>query len=92
MLYLGRGEFRLPQQRLPDHVLSLITAYLGKGGNVTTDNCFNSIKMARKMKKKCCLCSVFIVRTANKPRREFPQSAQNSQASLYVTKVFTNEA
>ena len=51
--YLGKDARRPSNQPISEHiVLQLMDPYLGKGRNVTTDNLFTSVKLAKKLMKK----------------------------------------
>jgi len=86
---LGKDETRPPGQRLADSVvMKLMTPYLGKGRNVTTDNYFTSLNLARELALK----GTSIVGTINKVRRELPPSAAfDKQKELHSTSLLKHE-
>lgn len=70
--YLGKDETRPAGQRLADDVvLKLMDPYLDKGRNVTTDNFFTSLGLAKALQSR----NTSIVGTVNRVRRELPPSA-----------------
>jgi hypothetical protein len=51
--YLGKDELRSANESLPESVvMRLMSAYLNKGRNVTTDSFFTSASLARTLKAK----------------------------------------
>ncbi|XP_073510836.1 uncharacterized protein [Phyllobates terribilis] len=86
--YLGKDDTRRAGDRLADHVvMKLLDPFLKKGRNVTTDNYFTSVKLAKQLKSK----GTTIVGTLNKIRREVPKEIKSMKEELYNTKVFRNE-
>jgi hypothetical protein len=53
--------------------------YLGKGRNVTTDNFFTSLKLAKDLLKK----KTSLIGTVNKVRRELPLSVMDLKPEMY---------
>ena len=69
--YLGKNEHRPQNQSLSEYiVLKLVEPYLNKGRNVTCDNFFTSLKLAKSIKAK----KTSIVGTMNKIRPEIPKA------------------
>lgn len=86
--YLGRDESRPPGQRLGENVvLRLMEPYINTGRNVTTDNFFTSIKLAKDLKQR----RTSVVGTMNRIRRELPASAKELSGELFSTRVFKHE-
>lgn len=86
--YLGKDEKRPPGQRLGENVVfRLMEPYTNKGRNVTTDNFFTSIKLAKELKHR----KTSIVGTMNRVRRELPASAKDLSGELFLTRVFKHE-
>uniref|UniRef100_A0AAV2MH86 PiggyBac transposable element-derived protein domain-containing protein n=1 Tax=Knipowitschia caucasica TaxID=637954 RepID=A0AAV2MH86_KNICA len=85
--YLGRDAARPAGQRLGERVvLNLMEPFMDKGRNVTTDNFFTSLSLA-----KCLLArNTSLVGTMNAARRELPPSAKQ-RAELHSTKVLKHE-
>lgn len=87
--YLGKDETRPTGMRLADHVvMKLMEPYFGKGRNVTTDNFFTSLSLAKDLQ----LQNTSIVGTVNRVRRELPPSAavvQNKE--LYSSIVLKHD-
>jgi hypothetical protein len=51
--YLGKDQLHSANESLPDSVvMRLMSPYLNKGRNVTTDNFFTSASLARTLKQK----------------------------------------
>ncbi|XP_073511475.1 uncharacterized protein [Phyllobates terribilis] len=86
--YLGKDDTHRAEDRLADHVvMKLLDPFLKKGRNVTTNNYFTSVKLAKQLKSK----GTTIVGTLNKIRREVPKEIKSMKEELYNTKVFRNE-
>ena len=69
--YLGKNDSRPSTQRLYDKiVITFMEPFVGKGGNVATDNFFTSFLLAIKLKKTS------LVGTMKKVRRKLPASAK----------------
>uniref|UniRef100_A0AAV2J945 PiggyBac transposable element-derived protein domain-containing protein n=1 Tax=Knipowitschia caucasica TaxID=637954 RepID=A0AAV2J945_KNICA len=81
--YLGKDAARPAGQRLGERVvLNLMEPFMDKGRNVTTDNFFTSLSLA-----KCLLArNTSLVGTMNAARRELPPSAKQ-RAELHSTKT-----
>jgi hypothetical protein len=85
--YLGKDEARPPGLRLSDSVvMNLMDPYMGKGRNVTTDNFFTSLKLAKDLKLK----KTSIVGTVNRVRRELPTSVLDVQCALHSTRLHSH--
>ncbi|KAK7925721.1 hypothetical protein WMY93_008031 [Mugilogobius chulae] len=81
--YLGKDVTRTPGQRLGDSVvLKLAEPFTGKGRNITTDNFFTSLDLARALQEQ----KTSLVGTMNKKRRELPPSVQEKRP-LFSSKV-----
>lgn len=87
--YLGKDETRPAGVRLADHVvMKLMEPYTGKGRNVTTDNYFTSLSLAKDLQ----LQKTSIVGTVNRVRRELPPSAAVvANKELYCTTVLKHD-
>ena len=67
--YIGKVETRHVNERASDHiVMQLMQPYLNKGRNVTTNNCFTSVRLATQLKEK----QTSLLETLNKVRQELP--------------------
>ena len=87
--YLGKDAStpRPPGQRLGDSVvLSLIAPFQSKGRNVTVDNFFTSLPLAKSLLEK----NTSLVGTMNAARRELPPSA-HQKGELFSTRVLKHE-
>lgn len=81
--YLGKDKTQGPSQRLGDSVvLKMVETYLGKGRNITTDNFFTSMVLAKALQAK----KTSLVGTVNKSRRELPPYVKE-QMALFNTDV-----
>ena len=86
--YLGKDDTRPTGQPLGEYVvLKLLEPYTKKGRNVTTDNFFTSLELAKKLAK----LNTTIVGTVNRSRKEIPEVIKNSKGALYETVLFTSE-
>lgn len=84
--YLGRKETRTAGELLGESVvLKLAEPFTGKGRNVSTDNFFTSLKLARILLTK----KTSLVGTVNKKKRELPPCVQENMP-LFETKVLKN--
>ncbi|KAK7881874.1 hypothetical protein WMY93_030283 [Mugilogobius chulae] len=81
--YLGKDVTRTPGQRLGDSVvMKRAEPFTGKGRNITTDNFFTSLDLARALQEQ----KTSLVGTMNKKRRELPPSVQEKRP-LFSSKV-----
>lgn len=82
--YLGKDKSRPREERLSEHVvMSLLEPFLDKGRNVTTDNFFTSVSLAKRL-----LCrNTTLLGTVNKVRREVPNSARQTDRDQLTTEV-----
>ena len=68
--YLGKDDSRPAKVKLGEHVvLQLIEPYRKTGQNVTTDNFFTSVNLAKTLRQQ----GISIVGTVNRIRKEIPQ-------------------
>ena len=82
--YLGKVETRPGNVSVPtDVVLKLIHPFSKKGYNVTCDNFFTSLDLARQLAQKQCS----IVGTIRQHRREIPEESKKKK-QLHATDVF----
>ncbi|CAK6968768.1 piggyBac transposable element-derived protein 4-like [Scomber scombrus] len=68
-------------------VMKLMEPYLGKGRNVTTDNYFTSLTLAKTLLKR----NTSLVGTMNKARSELPPSVVSQRGELFATKLLRHE-
>ncbi|XP_034549518.1 LOW QUALITY PROTEIN: uncharacterized protein LOC117820014 [Notolabrus celidotus] len=86
--YLGKDDTRPAHQRLGDSVvMKLVEPYVGKGRNVTTDNFFTSLNLAKKLLQK----NTSLVGTMNKANRELPPSVRVQSAERFATTILKHE-
>ncbi|XP_049294418.1 uncharacterized protein LOC125769653 [Anopheles funestus] len=86
--YLGKNDQRHAEERLGDFVVKkLVDPYLNRGRNVTCDNFFTSLKLAKFLKSK----KTSLVGTVNKARREVPMCVKKAKENLYFTKAFKSD-
>lgn len=87
MLYLGKSDERAPDVNLGEHVvLKLSESYMKKGRNITTDNYFTSVKLARALKAQ----QTSLVGTVNRKRREIPHEVKAAKGHRYSTVFLKN--
>jgi len=85
--YLGKDELRSANESLPESVvMQLMSPYLNKGRNVTTDNFFTSVSLARTLKVK----DTSIVGTISRTRREILAVLAMERAPLHETTLLRN--
>lgn len=83
--YLGKDEQRPQDQNLGEYVvLRLAEPFLGAGRNITTDNFFTSLALARKLKAK----KTSLVGTLNRIRKEIPRSVKHTKDALHSSRLF----
>uniref|UniRef100_A0A3P9KCK2 PiggyBac transposable element-derived protein domain-containing protein n=1 Tax=Oryzias latipes TaxID=8090 RepID=A0A3P9KCK2_ORYLA len=71
--YLGKDPSRPMGERLSENVvMKLMEPFLDKGRNVTTDNFFTSVSLARQLLSR----KTTLLGTVNKIRRELPESVR----------------
>ena len=86
--YLGKNDKRGCNERLSDFVvMKLMQPFLGKGRNVTTDNYFTSVELAKNLKQK----KTSLLGTVNKARREIPREIKKVKYPLYDCKFYKND-
>lgn len=86
--YLCKDETRRPAQRLGDSVvLKMVEPYLGKGRNITTDNFFTSLELAKALQAK----KTSLVGTVNKSRRVLPLCVKE-QRELFSTELLKSDS
>jgi len=87
--YLGKDDNRDPKQSLSHHVVKkLCQPYSKKGYNITCDNFFTSLSLAKELKSN----SISIVGTMRMNRRELPNLARNNEKfDLYQTRILKTE-
>lgn len=82
--YLGKEEGRPDNQPLGEYVvLRLMGPFLNQGRNVTTDNFFTSLELAKKLEQK----KTSLVGTMNKIRREIPNCLKKNSSDLHSTTI-----
>jgi hypothetical protein len=86
--YLGKDKTRCETESLSENVvMRLVSPYLNTGRNVTTDNYFSSISLAKRLKKK----NTSFVGTVRRHRKEIPNEVKKSKSRLYETVLLRNE-
>ena len=86
--YLGKDDSRPAGTTLGEHVVLRITKpYRKTGRNVTTDNFFTWVNLAKTLRQE----GISIVGTVNCIRKEIPQKIKKMKEDLYVTKVFKHD-
>ena len=85
--YLGKDELRSADESLPESVVMwLMSPYLNKGRNVTTDNFFTSASFARTLKAK----DTSIFGKISHTRREIPAVLAMEIGPLHETTLLRN--
>ncbi len=85
--YVGKDEQRPDDRGLSDHVtLSLAKPYFGSGMNITTDNFFTNLKVAKELEAN----KLTMVGTVRANRREIPSELKTwgHSASLYSSDFY----
>ena len=86
--YLGKDDSRPAGVKFGEHVvLQLIEPYRKTGRNVTTDNFFTSVNLAKTLRQQ----GTSIVGTVNRIRKEIPQEIKKMKEDLYTTKIFKHD-
>ena len=86
--YLGKDAQRPANQSVSEYaVTKLPEPFLNEGRNITCDNFFTSVTLAKSLKSK----KTSIVGTVNKIRREVPKSIKTTKLPLYSTRIFKNK-
>ena len=85
--YLGKDELCSANESLPESfVMRLMSPYLNKGRNVTTDNFFTTASLARTLKGK----HTSIVGMISRTQREIPAVLAMQRAPLHETTLLRN--
>ena len=86
--YVGKDESRSTDERVSDHVvMKLAETYLKKGRNITTDNHFTLVKLAKLLKSK----NTSLLGTLNKMRREVPSELKSMRDEQFTTKLYKSD-
>ena len=86
--YLGKDDSRRTGITFGEHVvLRLSEPYRKTGRNVTTDNFFTSVDLAKTLRQE----GISIVGTFNRIQKEIPQESKKMKEDLYATKVFKHD-
>lgn len=86
--YLGKDDERPDKERLSDYVvMKVMSPYLRKGRNVTTDNYFTSKLLAEKLKAQ----GTSLVGTLNKIRREVPKEVRKTKKTLHSSQIYKSK-
>ena len=86
--YLGKDYSRPAGITSGKHVvLRLTKPYRKTGRNVTTDNFFTSVNLAKTLRQE----GISIVGTVNRILKKIPQEIKKMKEDLYATKVFKHD-
>ena len=86
--HLEKDDSRPAGVTLGEHVvLRLIEPYKKTDRNVTTDNFFTSINLAKTLRQE----GLSLVVTVNRIRKEIPQEIKKMRENLFATKVFKHD-
>ncbi|XP_061899232.1 uncharacterized protein LOC133647122 [Entelurus aequoreus] len=84
--YLGKDDTRPRGERVSESVvMRLMEPFLDKGRNVTTDNFFTSLSLAKRLLSR----NTTILGTVNKIRKEIPPSTRQMYRDEFTTQVFS---
>ena len=79
-LYIGRDESRNENESLPESVvMPLLSSYLNTGRNMTDDNHFSSLSLAKILKRK----NTSFIGTIRRHQKEIPLKLKSSKTQLY---------
>lgn len=86
--YVGKDEARPSKERVGENIVKqLVEPYLNKGRNVTMDNYFTSLNLAKELKKK----KTTLVGTLNRNRREVPPTLKKCGDSRFSSVIYKHE-
>ena len=86
--YLGKHHSRPAGITLGEHVVLRLTEFYRKTArNVTTNNFFTSVHVAKTLRQ----VGISIVGTVNRIRKEIPQEIKKMKKDLYATKFFKHD-
>ncbi|TWW74048.1 hypothetical protein D4764_14G0000490 [Takifugu flavidus] len=84
--YLGKDPTRPRGERVSESVvMRLMEPFLDEGRNVTTDNFFTSLSLAKRLLSR----NTTILGTVNKIRQEIPLSTRQMHRNEFTTQVFS---
>ena len=84
--YLGKDPSRPRGERVAENVvMKLMEPFMDKGRNVTTDNFFTSLSLAKRLLSR----KTTLLGTVNKCRQEIPLSTRQMHRDLFTTQVFS---
>lgn len=85
--YLGKDPTRPRGERVSESVvMRLMEPFLDKGRNVTTDNFFTSLSLAKRLFSR----NTTILGTVNRIRQEIPPSTRQMHRNEFTTQVFSS--
>ncbi|CAG5996995.1 unnamed protein product, partial [Menidia menidia] len=85
--YLGKDPTRPRGERVSESVvMRLMEPFLDKGRNVTTDNFFTSLSLAKRLLSR----NTTILGTVNRIRQEIPPSTRQMHRDEFTTQVFSS--
>ncbi|XP_035228790.1 piggyBac transposable element-derived protein 4-like [Stegodyphus dumicola] len=85
--YLGKNTSRSETESLPENVvMRLLSHYLNSGRNLTTDNYFSSLSLARRLKMK----NTSFFGTVRRHRQEIPHEVRKSKTRLFEIVLLKN--
>lgn len=86
--YLGKDEARPSTEGVGENVVKrLVEPFLNKGRNVTMDNFFTSVSLAKDLRKK----KTSLVGTLNRNRKEVPNSLKKSKDVRFSSAIYKHE-
>lgn len=86
--YLGKNENRPIDETVGEHaVRRLAEPFHNTGRNITTDNFFTSLKLAKTLRNK----GLSIVGTVKRAKKEVPESFKLTKGELYSSKIVKHD-
>ncbi len=87
--YLGKNENRPIDETVGEHaVFRLAEPFHNTGRNITTDNFFTLLKLAKTLRNK----GLSIVGTVKRAKKEVPESFELTKGELYSSKIVTHNS
>ncbi|GBM28779.1 hypothetical protein AVEN_177992-1 [Araneus ventricosus] len=88
LFHILEDKSRSETESLPENiVMRLLSPYLNTGRNVTADNYFSSLSLAKRLKTK----NTSFVGTVRRHRKEIPNEVRKSKTQLYETVLLKSQ-
>lgn len=86
--YLGKEEMRPVHVTVGEHaVYRLMEPFYNSGRNVTTDNFFTTLSLAKNLRKN----GLSLVGTINRAKKEVPDNFKKTKDEIYSSKIISHE-